>query len=127
LANAASGVAILESLLVSALEVMMSPLRLVELALAGFAGGAVFVVVVVFLALKFNYKQLRTAYSHIPQDGRFYQAWALLGGALGASYLVAMPLLDASGVKDPWYGLIMIAIGLVLFVPMVFFLRRRAR
>jgi hypothetical protein len=38
-----------------------------------------------------------------------------------------MPLLDASGIKDPWYALIMIMMALAVFIPMVQFLKRRRR
>jgi hypothetical protein len=49
------------------------------------------------------------------------------GGTLGAAWLTAMPLLDASGIKDPWYALIMIMMALAVFIPMVQFLKRRRR
>ncbi len=46
---------------------------------------------------------------------------------MGGAYGVELPLLDASGLKDPWYGLIMIATGLITFLPLVYFLKRHAR
>ena len=63
----------------------------------------------------------------IRQDARFYRAWAPTGGALGAAWMTGMPLLDASGIKDPWYALIMIATALVVFIPMMIFLKRLRR
>jgi ABC-type long-subunit fatty acid transport system fused permease/ATPase subunit len=38
-----------------------------------------------------------------------------------------MPLLDASDIEDPGYGLILIVMGLVVFIPIMFFLERRRR
>lgn len=102
----------------------MTAQSLASMAFIGLVGGAVFTVVVVFIALKLNLKGVGTVYRDVPQNGRFYRAWAILGGALGASFLTAMPILDASGIKDPWYGLILIAIALVLFLPMIRFLKR---
>jgi hypothetical protein len=49
------------------------------------------------------------------------------GAARSAGWLSAMPLLDAARIKDPWYGLILIVMGLVVFIPMMFFLERRRR
>jgi hypothetical protein len=48
-----------------------------------------------------------------------------MGGALGAGMLTAIPIIDASAIKEPWYGLIMIAIGMVPFIPMIRFLKAR--
>jgi hypothetical protein len=81
-------------------------------------------VAVIFVGIKLNLKGLRTAYADVRQDDRFYRAWALTGAALGALMLTAIQLLDAAGIKDPWYGLIMIAIGLVMFLLMIRFLKR---
>jgi hypothetical protein len=105
----------------------LSALSLFGLALAGFIGGAIFMAAVVFVGIKLNLKGLGTVTADIRQDAGFYRAWALVGGTLGAAWLVAMPLLDASGIKDPWYGLIMIVMALAVFMPMVAFLKRRRR
>ncbi len=102
----------------------MTVLSLTAVALAGFAGGAVLTVTVVFVGLKLNLKGMGDAYSGVRQDARFYRWWALTGGAIGAAWSTAIPILDASDIKEPWYGLIMIATGLVLFVPMMRFLKR---
>jgi hypothetical protein len=105
----------------------LSAPSLIGLALAGFVVGAIFVAAVVFVGIRLNLKGLGTATADIRQDAGFYRAWALTGGALGAACLTAMPLLDASGIKDPWYGLIMIVIALAVFIPMIAFLKRRRR
>lgn len=102
----------------------MSVISLLGVALAGFVGGAIFMVTVLFVGLKFNLKGIRTAYAGVRQDARFYKAWALLGGGLGAAWMPAIPMLDAWGIKDPWFGLIMIGIAAVLFIPMFRFLKR---
>jgi hypothetical protein len=102
-------------------------LSLLGLALAGFIGGAIFMAAVVFVGIKLNLKGLGTATADLRQDTGFYRAWALAGGTLGAAWLTAMPLLDASGIKDPWYALIMIMMALAVFIPMVQFLKRRRR
>jgi hypothetical protein len=103
----------------------LSALSLLGLALAGFIGGAVFMAAVVFVGIKLNLKGLGKATADLRRDAGFYRAWALMGGTLGAAWLTAMPLLDASGMKDPWYGLIMIVIGLAVFIPMMLCLKRR--
>src|SRR5258708_1613629 len=105
----------------------MTALSLIGLALAGFMSGAIFMAAVVFVGIKLNLKGLGTATADIRQDAGFYRAWALTGGALGAATLTAMPLLDASGIKDPWYALIMIGTALVVLIPMMVFLKRRRR
>ena len=98
---------------------------LIGLALAGFVGGAIVMAAVVFVGIKLNLKGLGTVSAGIRQDARFYRAWALTGGALGAAWMTGMSLLDVSGIKDPWYALIMIAMALVVFIPMMIFLKRR--
>lgn len=97
---------------------------LVKIALAGALGGAALVPAVTFLAIKANYKGLRTAYAGIPQNALFYKAWAIFGGVVGGAMMLAMPLLDAAEVKDPWYGLVLIAICLVPLIAVTRFLRR---
>jgi len=105
----------------------MPALSLIGWALAGFGGGAIVMVAVVFVGIKLNLKGLGRVSADIRQDARFYRAWALTGGGLGAAWATVMPLLDASGIKDPWYALIMVATGLVVFIPMMIFLKRRRR
>jgi uncharacterized membrane protein YhaH (DUF805 family) len=67
---------------------------------------------------------MRKLYAHIPQDRRFYIAWGLTGGFMIAAMITALPALDLYGVKDPWTGLIMIAICLAIFWPMIRYLKR---
>lgn len=98
--------------------------HVVALGFAGLIGGAVLVPLIVFIGIKLNLKNLRTLYAHITQDRRFYRGWAAFGGALGAAWMMAMPVIEAYGIKDPWYGLIMIAIALGFFVPLIGFLKR---
>jgi hypothetical protein len=105
----------------------MSALWLFGLALAGFVGGAVFMATVVFVGIKLNLKGLGTATAGLRQDARFYRIWAMTGGALGAAWMTAIQLLDDGGIRDPWYGLIMIAIGLLVFIPTVILLKGQRR
>ncbi len=104
--------------------VEMNALSLIGIAAAGLIGGAIVMVTVIFVGIKLNLKGLGTGYAGWRQDARFYRAWAITGAALGASMLTAIQVLDAAGIKDPWYGLIMIAIGLIVFLPMIRFLKR---
>ena len=102
----------------------MNPLTIVAVALASAAGGALFMPALVFVSIKLNLKGIRTVYAGSRQDAQFYRAWALVGAALGASLSTAIAVLDQAGIKDPWYGLIMIAICLVPFIAIASFLKR---
>jgi hypothetical protein len=51
----------------------------------------------------------------------------LLGAVLGTLMLTGILVLDAYGIKDPWYGLTLIALCMVAFYPMVGFLKQRER
>jgi hypothetical protein len=103
----------------------MTILSLLGMAVAGLVGGAIFTVTVVFVGIKLNLKGIGTATAGLRRDAQFYRSWALLGGVLGGLWLTAIPILDASDIKDPWYGLIMIGIGLAVFLPMIRFIRRQ--
>ena len=92
--------------------------------LAAFLAGAAGTTLILFLGIKLNYKNLRTLYAHIPQDRRFYMAWALTGGAMIAAIVTTIPILEAHGIKDPWTGLIMIAMCFLIFWPILRFLKR---
>lgn len=96
-------------------------------ALIGTVIGAIGFPILVYVSIATNYRKLRTLYAHIPQDWAFYRAFALTGAGMGGAYGAELPMLDASGLKDPWYGLIMIATGLVIFLPLVFFLKRHSQ
>ena len=108
-------------------EVVMTLESVLVPALIGTVLGAVGFPALVYLGIITNYKKLRTHYAHIPQDRAFYRAFALMGATFGGAYGAEMPLLDASGIKDPWYGLIMIITGLIVFFPMMLFLKRHAQ
>lgn len=103
---------------------LMNAQQFILPALAGFAAGAIGVVAIVYLGIRFNYKNLRTLYAHIPQHRGFYLAWGLTGGVMIAALVTVIPILDGYGIKDPWTGLIMIAICLVIFWPMMRYLKR---
>src|ERR1043166_3326778 len=102
----------------------MTAVAMVGIVLASFVGGAIVLTALVFLGIKLNLKGMGRACAGIRQDARFYRMWALTGGALGASFSIAMPLLDAARIKDPWYGLVLIFLGLAAFLPIALFLRR---
>lgn len=91
---------------------------LLKLALAGFAGGAIFGALSMFVGLTFNLKRVRTIYdaAGIPVSLAIYKAAALAFGAMGAVIIPMMPILDANGVKDPWYGLAMMAAMVPFFI-----------
>lgn len=78
----------------------------------------------IWVGIAFNLKGLRTAYVSFRKDGAFYRSWAYMGGAMGACWVAAMIAMDAYGVKDPWYGLVLIVIGMLLFWRQVRFLKR---
>src|SRR5262245_46084874 len=103
----------------------MTVLSLLGMALAGLAGGAIFTVIVVFIGIKLNLKGLGTSTAHLRRDAMFYGRWAMLGGLLGGLWLLAIPILDASGIKEPWYGLIMIAIGMATLIPTTRLIRQQ--
>jgi hypothetical protein len=105
----------------------MTPLAMVGAVLASIVGGSIVMVTVVFLGIKLNLKGMGNVYAGIRQDPYFYRMWALTGGALGAAFSIAIPLLDAALIKDPRYGLILISISLAIFLPMMLFLRRERR
>lgn len=86
--------------------------------------GTIGFVAIIWLGIRFNYKNLRTLYAHIPQHRGFYLAWGLTGGAMIAALITAIPILDGYGIKDPWTGLIMIALCLAIFWPMLRYLKR---
>jgi hypothetical protein len=103
----------------------MDPLTFVAMALASAARGALFMPALIFVSIKLNLKGIRTVYAGIRQDAHFYRAWALVGAALGASWSTAIAIIELAGIKNAWFGLIMIAIGLVPFIAIASFLKRR--
>lgn len=92
-------------------------------AIAAVAGGA-FIPAIIWFAIATNWKQLGRVMAGYRQDARFYRHWAYVGAAFGAAMATAMPLLDAYGVQDPWYGLTLMALIAATFWPMVGSLRR---
>ena len=98
--------------------------RLLGLALLGCLAGAVFAPAVVYAGLVLNLKGIATAYAGIRQDAAFYRAWACLGGSIGGIWAVAMQVMDAQGIEDPWYALVLIGSAMLLFWPMLRFLKR---
>jgi hypothetical protein len=101
------------------------PYYLMKLAAAGALAGALLGVTVMFLGLKLNLKGVRSLYqaAGIPITGEVYMASAVAFGAMGAVLLPLMPILDAKGVQDPWYGLAMMA----AMLPFGFLLVRHLR
>ena len=96
-------------------------------ALVGASVGAVFVPAVIFLGIRLNLKSLGTLFAGMRQGATFYRAWALFGGGAGAGCGFALPVLDASGIKDPWYGLTLMGIMVAAFVPLLRFLKRHMK
>lgn len=105
---------------------MPEPLYLLKLALAGFAAGALFGVVALFVGFRLNLKKVRTVYAAagIPETRRLYRAIALMTAGMGAVMVPMMPVLDSYGVKDPWYGLSMMAACLPFFWAYTRYLKR---
>ncbi len=91
--------------------IVPEPLYLAKLAVAGAVAGALLGAAVMFLGLTFNLKRVRTIYQAvgIPITAEVYKAAAIAFGGMGAVLLPLMPILDANGMKDPWYGLSMMA------------------
>lgn len=98
---------------------------LAKLAGAGAVGGALFGAVVMFVGLTFNLKRVRSIYqaAGIPITAEVYKAGAAAFGGMGAVLLPLMPVLDANGIKDPWYALAMMA----AMVPFCFMFVRRMK
>ncbi len=80
----------------------MNPTTFVVIALTSAAGGALFMPALVFIAIKLNLKGIRTVYAGIRQDARFYRAWAIVGGVLGASYSTAIAILQQARTFRDW-------------------------
>lgn len=105
--------------------IVPEPLYLAKLAVAGALAGALTGALVMFLGLTFNLKRVRTIYqaAGIPVSGEVYKAAAMSFAGMGAAVLPLMPVLDANGVKDPWYALSMMA----AMVPFIFVFARRLK
>lgn len=93
-------------------------LYLTKLAVAGALAGALMGALVMFLGLTFNLRRVRTIYeaAGIPVTGEVYKAAALSFAGMGAAVLPLMSVLDANGVKDPWYALSMMAAMVPFFL-----------
>jgi len=91
---------------------------------ASFFGGAIFTVVVIFIALQLNLKGLRTMYAGVRRDAVFYGSWMLAGGVIGAAWVPPILALAAQ-LNEPWFGLAMIATGFVVLLLVVRFQKRR--
>jgi hypothetical protein len=103
----------------------MSVLPPVVHVLAAFVAGAIVMPALIFVALQLNLKGLATVMTGLRRDAGFYQAFALFGGALAASFVIAVPVVEASGFKEPWDQLVLIAVGMVPCIAMMCFIRAR--
>jgi hypothetical protein len=89
--------------------------------------GAVFTPLVVFVAMKTNYKKLRDMYTatRIPQNQSFYRLAAISGAALFAILAASQPYLDAAGENEVWIRAALIPVILIVIgIPFVRALRR---
>lgn len=109
--------------------IVPEPLYLAQLAASGALAGALLGTVVTFAGLTFNVGRLRSIYqaAGIPIKGEAYKASAAAFAAMGAVLLPLMPVLDANGVKDPWYALAMMAAMLPPGFLLVRYLRKLPR
>ena len=86
--------------------------------------GAILMPAVILFGIKTNWRQLGRVMANHRQDARFYRHFAYFGAAIGALALTAMPILDAHGIKDPWYGLTLMAVIAVPALGLVASLKR---
>ncbi len=96
-------------------------------AVIGAAIGAVITPLILFLAIKTNYKKLRDMYAItlIPQSARFYRLFAIAGAALFAVLAASQPVLDAAGENEIYIrGALIPVIMIVIGIPFVRALRR---
>ncbi len=104
-----------------------SPAAIAQYALAGALIGAGLTPLLVFLAIKTNYKKMRDVYAAtlIPQTGRFYRLFAIAGAAVFAIIAGSQPVLDAAGDKEIWIRAALIPIIAALVgVPFVRAMKR---
>ncbi len=105
----------------------VDPATLAKYAVIGAAIGAVITPLILFLAIKTNYKKLRDMYAItlIPQSGRFYRLFAIAGAALFAIIAASQPVLDAAGENEIYIrGALIPVIMIVIGIPFVRALRR---
>ncbi len=93
----------------------------------GAAIGAIVMPLLVYLAMKTNYRKLRDMYAatRIPQTARFYRVIAIFGAALFAILAASQPVLDAAGDNEVWIRAALIPVTLIVIgIPFVRALRR---
>lgn len=103
------------------------PATVAKYAAVGAIAGAVVTPLLVFLAIKTNYKKMRDIYAatRIPQTARFYRLFAISGAATFALIAGSQPVLDAAGDNEIWIRAALIPIILIVIgVPFVRTLRR---
>ncbi len=106
------------------------PATALTYAAIGAAIGALLMPLVVFLAIKTNYRKMRDMYAAtlIPQTARFYRLFAIAGAALFAIIAASQPVLDAAGDNEVWIrGALIPVILIVIGIPFVRALRRLQR
>ncbi len=105
----------------------VDPATLAKYAAIGAAIGAVVMPLIVYLAIKTNYKRMRDLYAAtlIPQTARFYRLFAISGAALFAIIAASQPVLDAAGENEIYIrGALIPVIMIVIGIPFVRALRR---
>ncbi len=103
------------------------PATLAKYAAVGAAIGAVVTPLVIYLAIKTNYRKMRDMYAMtlIPQTARFYRLFAIAGAALFAIIAASQPVLDAAGDNEVWIrGALIPVIIIVIGIPFMRALRR---
>ncbi len=103
------------------------PAILAKYAVLGALIGAVLTPLVIYLAIKTNYRKLRDMYAAtlIPQSARFYRVFAFAGAALFAILAASQPVLDAAGENEVWIRAALIpVIMIVIGIPFMRALRR---
>jgi hypothetical protein len=98
------------------------PAAIATSAAIGAVTGAVITPLVVYLAIKTNYKKLRDMYAGtlIPQTPQFYRVFAIAGAALFALVAASQPVLDAAGDNEVWIRAALIPVILIVIgIPFV--------
>ncbi len=96
------------------------PGTIAKYAAIGAAAGGIVTPLIIFLAIKTNYRRLRDAYAHIPQSRGLYRLFAIAGAAVFAIIVGSQPVLDAMGENEIYLrGALIPVIAIGVGIPFV--------
>ena len=92
----------------------------------GALAGAVFTPLVIFLAMKLNYKRLRDIYqtAAIPETAHLYRLFAIIGAVMFAVIAASQPVLDAAGDNEIYIRGALVPVLMIIGIPFVRALKR---